>query len=189
MVAVAFGIIIFFVQVEAPLATAPRPVPGNVLAVLSGICYALTLLGIRWIARDTNPSDTTVMKAVITGNLLACLICLPWALPVVSGLGTNWLLIAYLGLFQIALAYLLVTVGMRRVTATEAALLILVEPVLNPIWVCGGFSMSIPVRWRYWAVRSSWAHACCGFGSGGVWTPEPSVWNERGGGIVYLCCS
>lgn len=75
------------------------------------------------------------MKAVITGNLLACLICLSWALPVVSGLSTNWLLIAYLGFFQIALAYLLVTAGMRRVTATEAALLILVEPVLNPIWV------------------------------------------------------
>jgi drug/metabolite transporter (DMT)-like permease len=47
----------------------------------------------------------------------------------------NWLIVVYLGVFQIALAYLLVTAGIRHISALEASLLLLVEPVLSPIWV------------------------------------------------------
>ncbi|MDH3507338.1 MAG: DMT family transporter, partial [Gammaproteobacteria bacterium] len=39
-----------------------------------------------------------------------------------------------LGVFQIALAYLLVTDGIRHVPALEVSLLLLVEPVLSPVW-------------------------------------------------------
>ena len=35
---------------------------------------------------------------------------------------------------QIALAYLLVTYGLRRVPALDASLLLLVETALNPLW-------------------------------------------------------
>jgi drug/metabolite transporter (DMT)-like permease len=47
----------------------------------------------------------------------------------------DWALIGYLGTFQIALAYYLVSRAMRTVTALDTALLLLLEPVLNPIWV------------------------------------------------------
>src|SRR5262249_50644562 len=43
-------------------------------------------------------------------------------------------LILYLGVFQIGVAYLLVTEGLRRVRALEASMLLLVEPAFNPIW-------------------------------------------------------
>jgi drug/metabolite transporter (DMT)-like permease len=36
--------------------------------------------------------------------------------------------------FQIALPYVLAGAGMRHVTALEGALLLLLEPVLNPVW-------------------------------------------------------
>jgi DME family drug/metabolite transporter len=46
----------------------------------------------------------------------------------------DWLTIAYLGVFQIGAAYLLLTAGVRHVTALEASVLLLLEPALNPVW-------------------------------------------------------
>jgi len=75
----------------------------------------------------------------VAGNVIACVVTLPMALPVVFA-PKDALLIGYLGLFQIALAYACVGVGLRRVGALEAALLLLVEPVLNPLfaWLVHG---------------------------------------------------
>ena len=39
-----------------------------------------------------------------------------------------------LGLFQIGLAYMLMTRAVRRVSALEVGLLLLLEPVLSPVW-------------------------------------------------------
>jgi drug/metabolite transporter (DMT)-like permease len=44
------------------------------------------------------------------------------------------MVIIYLGAAQIALAYVLVTTGLKQVTALEASLLLLLEPVLSPVW-------------------------------------------------------
>jgi len=44
-------------------------------------------------------------------------------------------LAAYMGTLQLGVAFILVTLGLRRVTALEGTLLLLIEPVLNPIWV------------------------------------------------------
>ena len=76
---------------------------------------------------------------MMAGNLLAFAATLPMALPV-SGSVKDALLIGYLGVFQIALAYVFVGVGLRRVGALEASLLLLVEPVLNPLiaWLVHG---------------------------------------------------
>jgi drug/metabolite transporter (DMT)-like permease len=43
-------------------------------------------------------------------------------------------LLAYLGVFQLGLAYLCFARGIAHVPALEASLLVLLEPVLNPIW-------------------------------------------------------
>lgn len=79
MLAVAFGLTLFFVGVESPAATAPDPVQGNLLALVSGFCWALTVLGLRWLtAREGRGSP---MAAVTSGNLTAFLVTLPFALP------------------------------------------------------------------------------------------------------------
>jgi drug/metabolite transporter (DMT)-like permease len=46
----------------------------------------------------------------------------------------GWLVVAYLGVFQIGLAYLLLTAAARKLTALELSLLVLAEPALNPLW-------------------------------------------------------
>ena len=69
----------------------------------------------------------------MAGNLIAFVVCLPWALPP-SGDAQDWILIVYLGVVQIGLAYLLLAAAVRHVPAFEVSLLLLVEPALNPVW-------------------------------------------------------
>jgi DME family drug/metabolite transporter len=113
-------------------ATAPRPWLGNVLALASGIAWAATLLGLRWMAREEGGVEAAA-GATVAGNLIAFAVCLPWALPP-SGDGGDWALVVYLGVVQIGLAYLLLTAAVRHVPAFEVSLLLLVEPALNPVW-------------------------------------------------------
>jgi drug/metabolite transporter, DME family len=105
-------------------------VRGNLVAALGGLAWALTLLGFRWVGRDGG--DRGAM--LLAGNLLAGVLCLPLALPLLQASATDWAVIAWLGIFQIAVAYLLVSAGLRHLTAFEGVLLMLLEPVLNPVW-------------------------------------------------------
>ena len=111
--------------------TAPDPALGNAFALASGVTWAATLLGLRWLARSG--ASNGAGAAVIAGNLLAFVFCVPFALPP-SGDGQDWLLLLYLGVVQIGIAYLLLTAAMRTVSAFEVSLLLIVEPALNPVW-------------------------------------------------------
>jgi len=56
------------------------------------------------------------------------------ALPI-TGVGVHdWSIVIYLGVVQIGLAYACLSKGLPGVPAVEASLLLLLEPVLNPIW-------------------------------------------------------
>jgi drug/metabolite transporter (DMT)-like permease len=70
----------------------------------------------------------------VLGNVVAFAACAPWAFPVRGFRPIDGLLIAYLGVFQIGLAYAFVVRAMRSARALEASLLFLLEPALNPIW-------------------------------------------------------
>jgi drug/metabolite transporter (DMT)-like permease len=132
MLAMGAGLALFFVGNEAPGATAPDPFRGNLFAALSGLCWAFTMCGLRWLGSDER--NGTGIAAAVSGNVIACLVALPFALPIVDASAVDWAVIGYLGVFQIALAYVFVTGAMRRVTALEASVLLLVEPALNPVW-------------------------------------------------------
>jgi drug/metabolite transporter (DMT)-like permease len=133
MAPVALGMLLFFVGTDTPVHTAPNPSRGNVLALLSGFTYALMLIGLRWMGNRAG-GDGSGLPTVVAGNIIAFVACLPAALPV-TGAGTgDWLAVSYLGVFQIGAAYLLLTIGIRHVTALEASVLLLLEPALNPVW-------------------------------------------------------
>jgi drug/metabolite transporter, DME family len=132
MVVIGAGLALFFVGAEAPVATAPNPVLGNILGLLSGISWALTVIGLRWLGSQGEGGGAVATVAV--GNIIAFLGCLPLALPVVGATGADWLTVGYLGVFQIGLAYFCLTSGIRHVSALEASVLLLIEPALNPIW-------------------------------------------------------
>lgn len=131
--ALVAGMALFFTGVENPLATAPNPALGNIYAALSGTAYAFTLAGLRWLAHSPG-AHGGALATVVAGNSLAFAISMPMALPIpaISTLDASVLL--YLGVLQIGLAYLLLTMGMKQVPAFEASTLLLLEPVCNPVF-------------------------------------------------------
>jgi drug/metabolite transporter (DMT)-like permease len=131
---VAGGLSLFFIGSQAPVRTAPDPVRGNLLAALSGLCWALTIMGMRWLGREEAGGRARATPAVAIGNLLALLVSLPFALPVSHARPVDWVIVAGLGTFQIGLAYFFLTKALRAVPALEAMILLLVEPALNPVW-------------------------------------------------------
>lgn len=133
MAGVGAGLALFFAGAEAPVATAPNPRLGNYLALLSGVCWAATVMGLRWMGSRAG-GEGTALPTVVLGNAIAFLACLPLALPAPGTGPADWAVITYLGVFQIAAAYLLVTAGIKHVPALEASTLLLVEPALNPLW-------------------------------------------------------
>jgi drug/metabolite transporter, DME family len=140
MAAVAVGLVLVLAGHDAPVATAPNPGRGNLLAALSGLTWALTVCGLRWVGADKPDAAGSAVPAIVAGNLIAFAAALPFALPLASSTTVDWLAIGYLGVFQIGVAYLLVSSGLRRVTAIEASILLLVEPALNPFfaWLVHG---------------------------------------------------
>jgi drug/metabolite transporter, DME family len=66
--------------------------------------------------------------------LLAFLVTVPLALPLGAHSLAEWSMLVYLGVFQIALAYVLVTQAIPHIPALEASMILLIEPALNPLW-------------------------------------------------------
>ncbi|MDZ4258825.1 MAG: DMT family transporter [Gemmatimonadales bacterium] len=133
LLAVLLGLVLVMLGRDAPSGTAPNPGLGNAFAIASGGCYALMLSGLRWLGRDGD-ARREGLAAVVLGNALAALAALPMSLPLAPTPLGDWGVIVYLGAFQIGVAYVLVTAGLRRVAALDASLLLLVETALNPAW-------------------------------------------------------
>jgi drug/metabolite transporter (DMT)-like permease len=128
------GLTLFFAGTDPASQTASDPVRGNWIALVSGVFWACTILGLRWLASKPRDEGDPAGAAIVAGNILACVLTAPFALrgpaPTAFDLGV----VAYLGIFQIGLAYVCMTRGMRGVRALEAVLLLLLEPVLNAVW-------------------------------------------------------
>lgn len=135
MIVIAIGLALVMTGSPAPTRISPHPVLGNALAMVSGVALAFTTIGFRWLGAKED-GEARKGAVLVSGNVTACLICLPMALPFGGNAGTvDWVIITYLGVFQIGLAYLLVTRGLRGVPAVEASLLMMIEPAINPVWV------------------------------------------------------
>lgn len=130
--AVCAGIACVFAGSAPAAITAPDPHRGNLIAILSGIFYALMLTGLRFLARGSTHASATATVAL--GNLLACVAALPFALPAAAISPRDLSALLYLGIVQIGVAYLCLARGIRHVRAVEASALLMVEPALNPLW-------------------------------------------------------
>lgn len=162
VLAVTFvGLVLVLVDTPTPLATAPAPALGNALACASGFTWSLAVVGLRGIARERPgafPGPTFVMA-----NAVVAVLTLPaaWPLPPIDL--HDGLVLAWLGVVQIAVGYALLGRGLHGVAAMPAALLMLAEPVLNPLWVwlaqgespgrgavAGGLLVLGATAWRAW---------------------------------------
>ena len=101
---------------------------GNLAAILGGVALAVMIVCTR-AQKDSHPA-----QIFLIGSCLGGLIGLP------SVLQESWSLadvgiIAYLGIFQTGLAAALYSIAIRQVPALESNLILMLEPVLNPLWV------------------------------------------------------
>ena len=131
---IAIGMTCFLWGVEGAQATAIDPARGNWLAAGAGLCWALTVIGLRWLGREEPDRRLGAMPAVVLGNAFVFLVCLPALGDVTAISAGDGSLLAFLGIVQIGVAYMLLTAALRRVPALEASLLLLIEPVLSPVW-------------------------------------------------------
>lgn len=131
---IGVGLLLLYAGTGAATATAPEPQFGNLLAVVAGLTWALTLMGLRWLAAGAQGSGAAALSGALAGNALAAAVAAPFAFPVADVTVADGLLIGYLGIFQIACAYLLMSSALPRLPAFEVSLLLLVEPVLTPVW-------------------------------------------------------
>lgn len=117
------GVLLFFVE-----SLSAGGMLGNALALLSGVTYAgVFMLG--------DLPDGDPISSVFWGDVLSAVIGLPFVLtqPRLDPKGIIALVV--LGVFQVALAYILLTEGLKTTPPVTASLVSGIEPVLNPILV------------------------------------------------------
>ena len=129
--AFATGLVMCVLGRPAATATAPDPATGNLLGVLCSVTWALTLLGLRWAERRDGRIG---ISAVVVGNAIAFLVGVPFLLPLPAASPAEWATLGYLGVIQIAVAYVFLTRAIAELPALDVSLLLLLEPVLNPVW-------------------------------------------------------
>jgi drug/metabolite transporter, DME family len=134
---------------------------GDLCALAAGVSYAILIIRYR------KTTSAEGLAATVVGNAIIAVLLLPLAFagptPSASDLGV----ILYLGVIQQALAAVLVIRGLRGVSALEGALLILLEPIMSPIWafllvgerlgpiaIAGAALVLLSTVWRTYATRA-----------------------------------
>jgi drug/metabolite transporter, DME family len=117
------GMALFFVgRFEA------KGMAGNAMALLSSFFFAALILALR---REHDAAQS----AITWGNVALAIVLLPAVHDQLSLSMRSFGVLLFLGLVQIAAAYVLFVKGLAYVTATQASLTGMLEPIANPIWV------------------------------------------------------
>jgi drug/metabolite transporter (DMT)-like permease len=141
--AIATGGIIIMIagNVSAPAisSTSSQPLPGwvgPVAGLLSGVAFGALILVLERVDRSAggvNPYIVVLINNGGTAMLLAPL-CL-WQGTLTDVSSRQLVVVALTGVIQLAIPYVLFQLALRRVKPVDASLLILLEPVLNPVWI------------------------------------------------------
>jgi drug/metabolite transporter (DMT)-like permease len=107
-------------------------VVGMLIALGAPVASAINLVVLK---RRRNAVD--LVPAVFLGGVISALAMLPFALPFIAQ-PRDVLLLALLGFFQLGLPCTLLVVAARHLSATEVALLALLEVVLGPLLAWAG---------------------------------------------------
>jgi drug/metabolite transporter (DMT)-like permease len=123
MVVLFAGMVLFFGQ-DLTL----NDLYGNLAGILGGVALAIMIVSTR-AQKDSHPA-----QIFLIGSCLGGLIGLPSVLQETWSLA-DAAIIVYLGIVQTGLAAVLYSIAIRHVPALESNLILMLEPVLNPLWV------------------------------------------------------
>lgn len=104
---------------------------GNVMALLSAFTFSAFFICLR-IQKEGSP-----LESVLLSHLFTALICLiaSFFLPIPHFTRTSIIAITALGVVQIGIPAILLSFAIKRITAVQATLIAVIEPVFNPVWV------------------------------------------------------
>ena len=122
--AVVFGGIVFFFVDSLSAGGAV----GNVIALISGVTYAGVFM------MNEMPNSDAI-SSVFWGDVFSAVIGLPFLLMESDFSIVPLTSLVVLGVFQVAVAYILLTIGLKTTPSVTASLVSGIEPVLNPILV------------------------------------------------------
>jgi len=123
MAAVVGGMVLFFMD-----SLTLGGMQGNLVAILSGIFFAGAMVAFR------AQKDGSSRESILLSHAIAFLVSIPFLFggwPSLAGLGA----IGFLGVFQIGISAILLTYGVKHVTAVQSLLTAVIEPLFNPVWV------------------------------------------------------
>jgi len=106
---------------------------GNIAALGSGIFLGLYIM----LLRHPKALGMNGTITVIYGNFLLALLTLPSGIAAIPTAGVmDYAAVAFLGIFQIGISYILFIKGVRGGTRPlDASIIGFIEPLLNPVWV------------------------------------------------------
>ena len=101
---------------------------GDLLAFLAATSFAFVVVITRW------RHDISMTPATCLSQVILVVVFLPFASPgTIEASDLGWL--AALGIGQIGLGFVLLTIGARLIPAAQVGLITLLEVVLGPLWV------------------------------------------------------
>ncbi len=115
---------------------------GNLIAIMSGIAMAGMVIFLK-LQKESSPIEMTLL-----GNVFTFIICLPFFFGSAPNLQSIAALLV-LGIFQLGVSYILYTKAIPHVSAIEAILISVLEPLLNPLWVFW-ITGELPGRYALW---------------------------------------
>lgn len=101
---------------------------GNMVAIFSGIAMAGMIIFLK-LQKEGSPVEVTLL-----GNIFTFIITIPFFFLSVPSWRSIFALLI-LGIFQLGISYILYTAAIPHVSAIEAILIPILEPLLNPLWV------------------------------------------------------
>lgn len=123
IVLVFFGIGLFFLN-----DLGSGNIFGNLLAIFCGFTLAVMTIALK-MEQGGSPIEITIF-----GNLIAFIISIPFILNDLPSLKTL-VTVIIMGIVQLGIPYIFYIYSLKYVTALEAILLTVIEPLLNPLWV------------------------------------------------------
>ena len=100
---------------------------GNIAALIAGFGFAATILFMRK-QKMGRPIDS-----VLLGNLITFFVCIPFIISDVTFEIKPWVGISYLGIVQLGLSYVFFSKAIQHISALDAIIYPVVEPIFNPI--------------------------------------------------------
>lgn len=103
------------------------------IAILSGLFFSIYMTNLRFL-KAVDPGYLT-----LANNVACCALLFPWVQSQLSLSIGEAVTLGVMGIVQLGIPYFLFSKGLERISLQEASLIVLIEPILNPVWVALAF--------------------------------------------------